>query len=321
MRKLQVEPLESRRLLNGNSASAQLLPPQLPPAAPPTFWITERLTFVDYGGRPEVSEWAWSGEGGLPNVRLRGLFFGGFDGSGRGSLQVFARVNTAENVVAETFGGLGRVGPNNTAADPSVVSGRGPALLSLVTSPTAPAAPANNGASAATPPTILLQRLNPPPLSFLEPPVPVRGLPSEVQGWFATQSPVQAPKVSEGVLGYAGSYGEQSRRTSGTSTADQGQLKAVLPSPKVADLLAVLPFFDDSALDVGIHQFLEQLERLCPRLANDGESGAAWPWIVAVTAAAAAGEIARRELKRPPVASAGEYDETGWFPPDHLFAG
>jgi hypothetical protein len=321
MRKLQVEALESRRLLNGNPASGQFLPPQAPPAAPPTLWITERFAFVDYGGRPEVLQWTWSGEGGLPLVRLRNLVFGGFDGGERGSLQAFARVSTAENVLAETLGSVGRVGTNNSAADPSLVSGRAPALLSLVTSPTAPAAPVNNGAATATLPPILLQRLNPSPISFLEPPLPVRSLRNDVPGWFATQSPVQAPKVSEGVLGYAGSYGEPSRNPSGTSTADQSQQEAVVPSPKVGDLLAVLPFFDDSALDVGIQQFLEQLERLCPRLAGDGESGAAWPWIVAVTAAAAAGEIARRELKRPPVASAGEYDETGWFPPDHLFAG
>jgi hypothetical protein len=322
MRNLQLEALESRRVLNGNSVSAQLLPPQAPSAATPIFWLTERLTFIDYPGRTEVVMWGWSGEGSMPIGRVR-IAFGGFDGSGRDmhSLQAYSRITPADPSAAQTGSEVDRVSANSSGADPAFAGGRGTTPRSFVAPAVAPAGPANSSTSGATLPAILLQRLSPPHLSFLETPVAVRNLPSDVQGLFALRAPVQAPKVSEGVLGYAGSYGEQSRQTSGTSTADHPQQEAVLPSPKVADLLAVLPFLDDAALDVGIKQFLEQLERLCPRLANDGESSAAWPWIVAVTAAATAGEIARRELKRPPVASVGEYDQTGWFPPDRFFAG
>jgi hypothetical protein len=261
--------------------------------------------------------------------RLRSIAFGGFDGSGRDirGPQAFSRPSPADTSPAETWGGVGRAGTNNPGADPAFVGGRGTAainFLALAAAPaTAPVGPANNTASGATLPGILLQRLNPQPLSFLENPVGVRSLPADVQGLFAVRGPVQAPRVSEGLLGYAGSSGEESRQgrqTSGTATAAPAQQEQALPSPKVSDLLAILPFFDDSALDVGIQQFLEQLERLCPRLANDGESSALWPWIVAVTAAATAGEIARRELRRPPVASAGERNEIGCFPSDHLFA-
>jgi len=330
MRNLQLESLETRQLLNGNSVSTQLLPSQSPPEAPSTPWITGRFLFIDYGGRPELFGWAWSGEGGMEIGRLRSIAFGGFDGSGRDirGPQAFSRLSSADTSPAETWSGVSRGSSTYPGADPNFAGSRGTASINFVapvTAPaTAPAAPANNGASGATIPGILLQRLNPQPLSFLENPVGARSLPIDARGLFALRAPVQTPRGNEGLLGYAGSLGEESRQgrlTPGTSTAAGAQQEPVLPSPKVADLLAILPFFDDSALDVGIQQFLEQLERLCPSLTNHADSSALWPWIVAVTAAATAGEIARRELRRPPVASTGERNEIGCFPPDRLFGG
>jgi hypothetical protein len=288
--------------------------------------------FIDYGGRPELFGWGWSGEGGMEIGRLRTIAYGGFDFSGRDirGLQAFSRLSPADPSPAETWSGVSRGSMTYPGADPNVAGVRGIAPINFVapvTAPataTAPAGPGNNGGAGATIPGILLQRLNPQPVSFFENPVGGRSLPIDAQGFFAVRAPVQAPRGSEGLPRYDGSLGEESRQgrlTPGTATAAGPQQEQVLPSPKVSDLLAILPFFDDSALDVGIQQLLEQLERLCPRLANDGDSSALWPWIVAVTAAATAGEIARRELRRPPVGSAGECNEIGGFPPDRLFGG
>jgi hypothetical protein len=318
----QLEELESRQLLNGNSISAQFVPPQ--PSAPSTFWITERLAFVDYAGRLELFGWGWSTEPVLEIGRLRSVAFGGYEGVGRDThaLRAFSRQGPTDASVAETVGDTGRAGTNYPSADPIFAGGRETVPPNFVVPATAPTSPAGNAASGATLPGILLQRLNPAPLSFsFDNPVNARNPVIDDQGWFAVRPSTPAPRVREESLGHSGNLGEEERATSGTPTTDQVRQDEMLPSPKVSDLLAILPFFDDGALDVGIRQFLAQLERLCPRLTNDPESSALWPWVVAVMAAATAGEIARRELKRPSAASAGERNELDCLPTDHLFAG
>jgi hypothetical protein len=52
-------------------------------------------------------------------------------------------------------------------------------------------------------------------------------------------------------------------------------------------------------LEAAMQRFLEQLERLGQRLDGDRDENGLWPWIVAGGAAAAACEIARRQLRRP----------------------
>jgi hypothetical protein len=326
MPKLHVESLESRRLLNGNSVAPLLLPLPSFPAVTLTIWMTERLPPGDSGGRLDSFAWGWPGEGSTEAGRLRSFAGNGFDGVGRDmhGPQPFGRPGPADPSSAETWGGTGRVGSNNPSGDPAAGAGRGTVpihfLASATTPSTTPVGPANNGLSGAALPAILLQRLNPQPVVSLENPVAGHSLPSDMQGVFAVRGPAPAPRGREGPLGYAGSTTEEGRQTSGTAAPAQAPQERVLPSPKSADLLAMLPFFDDSALDVGIQQFLQQLERLCPRLASDTESGAWWPWVVAVTAAATAGEIARRELRRPSVVSAAEGHDRGSFPSE-LFVG
>jgi len=93
--------------------------------------------------------------------------------------------------------------------------------------------------------------------------------------------------------------------------------RLVLPSPQVAGVLTVLPTVSLSALELGMQQFLAQLERVGQGLAHDRDGGELWPWAVAGTvagvAAIMAGEIARRQLRRP------RGEGTAGPPPDDLF--
>jgi hypothetical protein len=75
----------------------------------------------------------------------------------------------------------------------------------------------------------------------------------------------------------------------------------VPPTNQGFDLLTVLPMVDLSALELGMRRFLEHLERKGQPLAWPPDGTGQWPWVVAGAAAAAACEIARRQLRRPAV--------------------
>jgi hypothetical protein len=66
----------------------------------------------------------------------------------------------------------------------------------------------------------------------------------------------------------------------------------------VSGLLTALPFGDLSALDLGLKQFLEEVRQAGQDLARHPEETWLCFWVVAGAAAAAA-EIARRQLRRP----------------------
>jgi hypothetical protein len=86
------------------------------------------------------------------------------------------------------------------------------------------------------------------------------------------------------------------------SRVDAGEgLRAEEGAPPLPELgvLPILPPGPIAALEAGLKGFLEQLERAGQRLAADREEGGLWSWVVAGTAAAAACEIARRQLRRP----------------------
>jgi hypothetical protein len=70
------------------------------------------------------------------------------------------------------------------------------------------------------------------------------------------------------------------------------------PSPQAPDVLTVLPPFDLSALELGLQQFLGQLERMGQQLTGHRDGTGLGLWIVAGAAAATACEIARRQLVR-----------------------
>jgi hypothetical protein len=72
-----------------------------------------------------------------------------------------------------------------------------------------------------------------------------------------------------------------------------------LQTVPVPDVLAVLRPPDLSALEMALQQFLERLGHAAPHTAEGGDGTGLYPWVVAWTAAAAACEIARRQLRRP----------------------
>jgi len=72
--------------------------------------------------------------------------------------------------------------------------------------------------------------------------------------------------------------------------------RSVVP-PVVPAVLAALPSVELAALETGLRQFLAQLEAAGRDLTGDDGDGLG-PWLVAAGAAAAACEIARRQLRR-----------------------
>jgi hypothetical protein len=94
-----------------------------------------------------------------------------------------------------------------------------------------------------------------------------------------------------------------------TVPEEQAEEGWALLSPQVACVLTWLPPRDLSALERGMQQFLGQLEQMGEELAGHRDGTALLLWVVALAAAGTAGELARRQLRRP----AGP-------PPDHLFA-
>src|SRR5207245_1151146 len=122
-------------------------------------------------------------------------------------------------------------------------------------------------------------------------------VPALVQG-LSQRSVNFALPVKDAATESVGRFGDRTTSESGTSQRIEDG--SVLPSPRVSAALAVLPPFDLSGLEMGMQEFVKNLERLAPYLTGDREGTEMWPWIVAVAAAAAACEIARRELSRPP---------------------
>jgi hypothetical protein len=86
-----------------------------------------------------------------------------------------------------------------------------------------------------------------------------------------------------------------------TTAQDGGQAEdgPVLPSPQVPGVLTVLPPLDLTAVQLGMHQFLDQMERMGQRLVRHRDGTGLYLWIVAEATAAMACEIARRQLRRP----------------------
>ncbi len=84
-----------------------------------------------------------------------------------------------------------------------------------------------------------------------------------------------------------------------TAAQDGGQAEEgpVLPSPQVPGVLTVLPPLDLTAVQLGMHQFLDQMERMGQRLVRHRDGTGLYLWIVAEATAAMACEIARRQLR------------------------
>jgi hypothetical protein len=169
-------------------------------------------------------------------------------------------------------------------------------------------------------------RPNVQPLPALESLVAAVGLCVEVQGPPAARPPVGTVREGEGLF-----YGPDplvrryqlsspgAATTPAAAPPEGGQAGEgpVPPSPQVSGLLTALPPFDLSALELGMQQFLEELEGMGRRLARHPGAAGLCLWIVAGGTAAVACEIARRQL-RPP--ADGPAVALPGSPPDPSFA-
>src|SRR5262249_4728828 len=72
------------------------------------------------------------------------------------------------------------------------------------------------------------------------------------------------------------------------------------PPPRLPTALAALAPGELSLLERGLQQFLEQLEDVGQALTGQAERAGLRLWVVAAATAAAACEIARRQMKQPP---------------------
>jgi hypothetical protein len=102
---------------------------------------------------------------------------------------------------------------------------------------------------------------------------------------------------------------------------DEGENELVLPEPQLAGVLPALPPLDLSALEHGLHQFLDQLGEVGRGLVGDPDGAGLYLWVAAGAAAATACTIARRQLKQPPGGPDGEGKRMPGVPAGPIFAG
>jgi hypothetical protein len=75
-----------------------------------------------------------------------------------------------------------------------------------------------------------------------------------------------------------------------------------------------------AAVEAGLRQFLEQLERVGECLTAERDDSELWPWVVAAAAAATACEIARRQLRQSTPVPAQTRNRMPGSPNDPPFA-
>ncbi len=93
----------------------------------------------------------------------------------------------------------------------------------------------------------------------------------------------------------ADGHAESAPPTAGDT--ERGEAPAARPAPQPVGVLALLPPIPLSAVEAGLRQFLQQVERAGQCLTADRDDGGLWPWVVAGAAAAVACEIARRQFR------------------------
>jgi len=143
------------------------------------------------------------------------------------------------------------------------------------------------------------------------------------QGVAAARSGVWTVREGEGFFAVPDSPSSVSQQPTAPSVeqpsvaAPEGEKAEYLlpqPLPQVSGVLSVLP-----ALERGMKHFLEQLQGVGDNLAGTRDATGLGIWVVAGTAAAAACEIARRQLRRPTGGLALDLIWMTGSPPDHLY--
>jgi hypothetical protein len=249
--------------------------------------------------------WSPRGTSGFIDSRSESTpFAGATNGAGREG--AVTRTDTTGSGITRVGAGLPSGGPDAAggAETARTTSGSTPPTMPEVVDSGSGADVASAEPVAGTPAG--RPNLQPPPA--LDSLVAAVGFLVDVQGLAAARPPVGAVREGEG-LSYGPdpllrryqppSPGAAAAPTAGVPDGGRAEEGPVLPPPQVSGVLTALPPFNLSALELGLQRFLEQLEGMGQRLTGPGEGTGLRLWLVAGGAAAAACEIARRQLRQP----------------------
>ncbi|MBI3410652.1 MAG: hypothetical protein HY040_20135 [Planctomycetes bacterium] len=285
MSNLRLEELEPRQLLNGIGFSPSPSSPQNTAVAAFSARSAERATFNYSGDRagPSAQGGSWGGDGGPIQSQGVDSSRSGVDQRGIDNRGVDPRGNDQRGI-----------GPR--AASPGAAAGISDRAGSL----------AGNAASAATTgsaPGSLSDRARLPAISGLS------NLGGALVGAFDLQGPsARIPTlIGPDGVGTANLPDSGSIQTSPppsvtaptpTAPGGVGIEDRIAPPLQMAGMLSALSAGGLRALELAMRDFLHQVERVGQPL-DDRDGTDLYPWIVAGAAAAAACEIARRQLRRP----------------------
>jgi hypothetical protein len=151
-------------------------------------------------------------------------------------------------------------------------------------------------------PTVAAARTTSPMPVLLPPAANIPPLAAEIPGPAAAQLTARTARTGDAVIVPGQALLSQFSTPAGVATpsaagdGESADAKAAEPPLVVPALLSALPTVDLAALGRGLEQFMGRLERAGEQLVGDGEG--LRPWLVAAAAAAAACEIARRQMQR-----------------------
>jgi hypothetical protein len=309
----QVEELEPRQVLNGAKPFPQPPPPQPFPEADRLALVLQRAPILGFGGDhsgPDRPEWLREGGREVASARMMmALAFEQFSGQRAGiANDIFVEAAFAKAAARVLrLGLLEMAGTNRGAAIPAE-SDSGSAAE--VPGPPTPARPENQ----ASIPGVRLDGQPPngaATLTSLTTSASLPGLPGAGQGLVLPRSGVWAGREGEAVSWVSDASLPDGPRDTGPSVGGRAarppavargaagtEEGAALPSPPGFGALDFLPPVPLAAVEAGMRRFLEQLEQVGQGLAGDQDEGGLGAWIAAGAAAAAACEIARRQLRR-----------------------
>jgi hypothetical protein len=292
MPNLQVEELEARQLLSASGFSP-----------PSPSWQSS----MPGGCTPRAAE-------GTPAVESGGSRADGVSQAGSGARTQTGTAATNGRaitvVVPAATAGPAAVSPAAPAAgsaSPAPAGGAGSRETAAANPIPVPAAPADAETTRAASAETVVERPNAPAVTRVANPAAPPGTRADVPALAGARLAIREGGAGEGPLAVPGPFGRELPLPPGSGPSG-GQGPAP-PSGRDAEQLdeaqhragvqTALPAADLSAVELGLRQFLRQLERAGQALGLPGDGTGLWPWVVAGAAAGAACEIARRELRRP----------------------